>query len=271
MKDKEFSGGGREFSSPGQEFSDSGRELTHQPPEMDRSGREFRQESAPAKPPKKKRRRLQPAMLTAAAAVTAAVVLTFSPPAPPLPPASAPTPEYTAEPTPVPPDEEDPSAYINLTRSDDDDFSVYEPITLYYGMGGEYVAGLDLNGYHILSHETLLTVTNLANAEDNCYITISLNRCDKDQDGRYVNADEIYSLVLTNGGGFVTNLIDLSGYGGPVELRPGESTTVSLSEYDENDLLVLRAELYYPDLDQYWWKGYGFVIDDEAAARLRQE
>ena len=79
MKDKEFSGGGREFSSPGQEFSNPGREWASQPPEADRSGREYRQESGPVKPTKKKRRRLQPAMLTVAAVVTVAAVLTSAP------------------------------------------------------------------------------------------------------------------------------------------------------------------------------------------------
>lgn len=84
MKDKEFSGGGREFSLPGQEFSNPGREWASQPEEMNRSGREYRQESAPAKPEQKRRRRVfRPAALTAATLVTASIVLgsfSLSPP-----------------------------------------------------------------------------------------------------------------------------------------------------------------------------------------------
>lgn len=76
MKDKEFSGGGREFNSPGQEFSNPGREWASQAPEINRSGREYNQKGAPAKPEKKKRRRVfQPAALTAATLVTASIAL----------------------------------------------------------------------------------------------------------------------------------------------------------------------------------------------------
>lgn len=83
MKDKEFSGGGREFSSPGREFSDPGREWASQTPELNRSGREYGQESVPAKPEKKRRRLFQPAALTAAALVAASIALGPVSPSPP--------------------------------------------------------------------------------------------------------------------------------------------------------------------------------------------
>ena len=76
MKDNEFSCAGSEFNLSGQEFEPAVREWNMPAVEMDRSGREYRQESGALPAVKKKKRRITPAMATVAAVATAAVVVT---------------------------------------------------------------------------------------------------------------------------------------------------------------------------------------------------
>ena len=168
------------------------------------------------------------------------------------------TPEPTPEPTPTltPEPDGDPSSYIGVTIVGVD--YVSEPITLYY----PWDETVNLNGYSVLSQDTQLTVSNLANADDDCYIEIYLYKCYKDQDGRYEVDAGGAGWYLTNSGIFIPLMIGAEDYGGTVELRPGESTAVSLSQFEADpdvDIFLLSPTLIYPDTEQRWPADYGFV------------
>ena len=131
---------------------------------------------------------------------------------------------------------------------------------------------VSLDGCYVLSPEAQLTVSNLANADNNCYIDDILLWTLSEYDGYDYYLDNLYFYHLTNNKGFIPHMMYQSPeYGGPVQLCPGESVTFSISEYvtlyDEEtgeafltyDLLVLGLNLYDPDAGQSWTAYYGFV------------
>ena len=176
-------------------------------------------------------------------------------------PTSTPEPTLTPTSTPTPdPAGGDPFSYINLTISEGNYYDVDEPITitLHYPWEDQ----VDLNGYSVLSQDTQLTVSNLAGADENCFILIYLYECYKNQDGSYNTRAEGVGYYLTDSGKFRVTSADLEAEFGEslVELRPGESVTFSIFGY-EADLLLLTPALIYPttDSDQRWPADYGFV------------
>ena len=153
-------------------------------------------------------------------------------------------------------------SYIGLTRSEADnvDYYVYaeEPITIYDLYGNEQQR---IDGYYVLSQETQLTVSNLAEAEDDCYLHLGLTYYQKNEDGSYTAVSATY---IFNGWDFGPYMMpDDSGY------RPGESATFTIP--DDGFFYYLSAMLTYPDSGQNGWRGWYFLLDDEAAARMRQE
>ena len=123
---------------------------------------------------------------------------------------------------------------------------------------------MTLDGCYTLSQDAQLTVSNLAGAGENCYITISLYTSFEYNGACYL--DQMYALPLTNNAGFILGMNGATTspeYGGAVELRPGESVTFSLSEYAaaydvetgeevfKYDFLTLSLGLHYPDVGEY--------------------
>lgn len=130
---------------------------------------------------------------------------------------------------------------------------------------------VSLDGCFVLSQGTQLTVSNLANADDNCYIQIRLYLL-MGYNGTYGLDGPYYSLLTKNGGFVQLMQISPSDFEDRVMLRPGESVTFSLSEYatiydydtgeevGTFDLLVLSPELIYSETGQGEQAYYGFVF-----------
>ena len=185
-----------------------------------------------------------------------------------------------ADPGSEPPAGGNPSSHIGLTMSggsysEVDDPPVYTRDAFYDWEEDAYWYE-SLDGCFTLSPETQLTISNLANADDNCYIDdICLwtdTYYDSDENSCYL--DGLYFYHLTNNDGFIAHMMYRDPeYGGPVQLRPGESVTLLLSEYrtlaDEfgevfitYDLLVLAVSLTYPDAGQSEIVYYGFTFNE---------
>lgn len=131
---------------------------------------------------------------------------------------------------------------------------------------------VSLDGCFALSQDSQLTISNLAGADEDCYITISLYTSIKYDEACYL--DPMYVLPLTNNAGFILAMNGATSspeYGGVMQLRPGESVTFSLYEYwniydyytgeevGTYDLLALSIVLYYPETQQSEQAYYGFV------------
>ena len=181
---------------------------------------------------------------------------------------------------PEPPAGGEPSSHIGLTMSggsysEVDDLPVFTR-DAFYDWEEDVYRYESLDGCFALSLETQLTISNLANADDNCYIDDICLWTDTyyDSDENHCYLDGLYFHHLTNNGGFIAHMMYRDPeYGGPVQLRPGESVTLLLSEYrtlaDEfgevfltYDLLVLSVSLTYPDVGQSEIVYYGFTFNE---------
>ena len=155
-------------------------------------------------------------------------------------------------------------SYISVT-TDGDAYYVEEPIML--NAPGPFEPW-SLDHYTVVSQETQLTVSNRANAENDCYIQILIDEfySRSSYDGQeYYQAWPMPTNYLTNEGVFDFMMPDDN----ILKLRPGESVKFTLE--DQEDLVHLRTRLYYPEYDYSWWSNWYILVDDEAAARLRQE
>ena len=187
--------------------------------------------------------------------------------------------EMGQSPTPTP-EPADPSSYIKLAISGENYSEVKNPPVytndMLYNWETDTNEFRSLDGCFALPREAQLTVSNLANAGDDCYIQIRLWQLEEvyhqyDTNSYYL--DSLYHSVLTNNGGFIGLMASNSPeYGGTVQLRPGESATFSLSEYetiyDETgeavvtyDFFVLALALDYPDAGQGQTVYYGFTFE----------
>ena len=170
------------------------------------------------------------------------------------------------------PSAEDVLSLINLSVVDYDfDYYVQEQVTLYYTTeDSEEVLSFD--GCNLIEHNALLNVENIADVGENCSVTVTL-QVFHDQDGRFVSTVPEDYYYLTRDGGFVSVSLDPESYGGMLKIAPGDSATFSLSDdsFPSDSFFVVRTMVYYPDYNYTWWKMCSFFVDDEAAARMRQE
>ena len=165
------------------------------------------------------------------------------------------TPDVSEPPEPAghePPTTEEARSYISL-EIDGDVSYVEEPITL-----SEFEGPRTINGYSVLSQETRLTISNLAGAEDNCYIRIDLMFYEKEADrGNWPFPGDFY---LTNEGEIEQSMgVDDNA----LKLRPGESVTFSLPSFSSRGypLAFLTLTLDYPDFEKSWWEEWHFLVD----------
>ena len=177
-------------------------------------------------------------------------------PTPELTPTPMPTPTPTPAPEPAghePPTTEEARSYISL-EIDGDVSYVEEPVTL-----SEFEGPRTINGYNVLSQETQLTVSNLAGAEDDCYIRIDLMLYEKvtDRDCWPFPGN----FYLTDEGGFGQLMMGDEYDSNGLKVRPGESFTFSLFSRDDYPLNVLTVTLVYPGYEKSWWGKWQFLVE----------
>ena len=170
------------------------------------------------------------------------------------------------------PSNEEAWSYISLQMAQPDDLDHYvqNPVTLYDDFDPEFANSIF--GYDAYERNTTWELKNTAKEGDNCYIRLDLNIY-RNQDGRYA-ADGPWTACYLAYEGFARTYYSPDSAGGLVMLKPGESVTFSLSNFENNypgALYGLKVTLYYPDYDRSWWSSYVFQLDDEAVARMRQE
>lgn len=100
----------------------------------------------------------------------------------------------------------------------------------------------DYDGYYAVRQDTVFTVTNTSRAGQNSVIQIYLYEYTKGAGGIYEWTEFPHGRYLTKSGEFILDYASPDGFGGLVELKPGESCQFKLPEFNAGSIYKVDAE-----------------------------